>query len=1180
MAEIKLTPQQQLAVDNEGGALLVSAAAGSGKTKVLVDRVMRRLCDPEAPKDISSFLIITYTKAAAAELRGKIAAAIGQALSRQPENRHLQRQLSHIYLAQISTVHSFCTAMLRDYAHELGIYPDFRVVEEQESALWQQQAMEETLAGAYAGLEQHPEYRAFLDHLGAGRDDRSAAAILMQAYRSVQCHPDPEGWIEECLEGLSPENCNEIAETPWGKLLMEDFMERLDEQIAMMERGLMLLAEDEKLKASYGPTYRQNLADMRHLRTAESWDELCARKIEDFGRLKAAPRGMDKELVERCKRPRQKCLDWLKKAQSIFSMSSNEALEELRQSEPIIRGMFALLKEFTARYRAIKQRRRSLDFGDLEHEALRLLRHSKSAAATPVAREISRRYCEIMVDEYQDSNAVQEAIFTAISRSGRNLFMVGDVKQSIYRFRLAEPGIFLKKYYSYPDALNAAPGQPRRVVLSQNFRSRDRILSAVNDIFRLTMTPQVGDLRYGAEEALYPGLQLPPVERPCVELHCLDSADKADDISKRDLEARLVAKRIGQLLKDGTQITGGDGLRPVEPSDIVILLRSMRSQAPAYLAALQDIGIAAVSDQSEDILQTTEVQILLSCLQIIDNPRQDIALASVLMSPVYGYSAEALAQLRIDRRTGDLYDALLAYSQNHDTFSPFLSQLARLRRAARQEHAGTLVRRVLEETGLRDIFHAMEDGVQRLENLQAIYLMAAAFDPDGPGRLHDFLQKIEQQREKGITGAGAGQRNAVRIMSIHKSKGLEFPVVIVAGLSTKFNTADERQPVQIHPELGTGCDVVDLAKRIKYPSLAKQAILAKLRQEHLSEELRVLYVALTRPRDLLIMTYASAHLASQLRDIAELRTPDGPVSLSRRAGCLGHWVLMAAMGRDEAGALFQLSGKPEETTLSDDPWHIQLWTPEALPKAQVSENPTADIELPVDPDEISAAVAFRYPHEAATNAPAKLTATQLKGRFLDTESADGAPEHRPREKTLRQPLFLQGQRPLTGTEQGTAVHLAMQYIRYECCLTEEGVAQELRRLVKEDFLLPQQAECVSPERICTLFRSELGKRILNAPEVVREFKFSLFTEGENYDPALTGERLLLQGVTDCCLLEPDGLCVIDFKTDRIPSGTESLRAEHYRGQLEAYSDALSKIFCLPVKEKILYFFDTNRVLSI
>ncbi len=1176
MAEIKLTPQQQLAVDNEGGALLVSAAAGSGKTKVLVDRVMRRLCDPADPQDISSFLIITYTKAAAAELRGKIAAAIGQQLSLQPDNRHLQRQLSHIYLAQISTVHSFCTTILRDYAHELGIYPDFRVVEEQESSLWQQQAMEEILTEAYCTLEQNPEHRAFLDHLGAGRDDRSAAAILMQAYRSVQCHPDPEGWMEECRKGLSPKDCDDIAKTPWGKLLMEDFMERLDEQIAMMERGLSLLSADERLEASYGPTYRLNLEDMRQLRAAQTWDELCARKIADFGRLKAAPRGMDKEFVERCKRPRQKCLDWLKKAQSIFSMSSIEALEELRQSEPIIRGMFALLQSFTARYRAIKQRRRSLDFGDLEHEALRLLRYGKSGAPTPVAQEIGRRYFEIMVDEYQDSNAVQEAIFTAISRKGQNLFMVGDVKQSIYRFRLAEPGIFLKKYHSYTDASTAAPGEPRRVVLSKNFRSRAQILSAVNDIFRLTMTPQVGDLHYGPEEALYPGLTLPPVERPCVELHCLDSADKDDDVSKRDLEARLVAKRVHQLCKNGTQIAGKDGLRPVEPSDIVILLRSMRSQAPAYLEALQDVGIAAVSDQSDDILQTAEVQILLSCLQVIDNPHQDIALASVLMSPVYGYSAEALAQLRMDRRTGDLYDALLAYSRNHDTFSPFLSQLAQLRRAARQEHAGSLVRRVLEETGLRDIFHAMEDGAQRLENLQTIYLMASGFDPDGPGRLHDFLQKIEQQRERGITGAGTGQSNAVRIMSIHKSKGLEFPVVIVAGLSTKFNTADERQSVQIHPELGTGCDVVELAKRIKYPSLAKQAILARLRQEHLSEELRVLYVALTRPKDLLIMTYASAHLTTQLRDIAELRTPDGPVSLSRRASCLGHWVLMAAMGRGEAGALFAIAGTPEETTVSEIPWHIQLWTPEQLPRLQASADTTAQEAAMPDPIQIAAAVNFRYPHTPATTAPAKLTATQLKGRFLDTESADGAPEHHARTETLRQPLFLQGSRPLSPSEQGTAVHLAMQYIRYESCLTEVGVEDELRRLVTDGFLLPQQAECIPPEKICLLFRSELGRRILNAPELVREFKFSLLTQGENYDPALIGEHFLLQGVTDCCLLEPDGLCVIDFKTDRIAPGTEALRAEHYRGQLEAYSEALSKIFDRPVKEKLLYFFSTNQ----
>ncbi len=1173
MPEIRLTPQQKLAVESLGGALLVSAAAGSGKTKVLVDRVLRRVCDPDDPQDINRFLIITYTKAAAAELRGKIASAISKALAEQPGSRHLQRQLSRIYLAQISTVHSFCANILRDYAHELGLYPDFRIAEETESALWRQQAMEETLAGAYDGLDADPERRMFLDQLGAGRDDRTSASILMQAYDSIQCHPEPEQWIEDCLQALDLVDCRDMGDTIWGSYLMDDFSRLLDEQIEAMERGLARLREYENVEAKYGPVFWNNIQQLRTLRAAGTWDEVYRGRICDFGKLNAV-RGEDKELLERLRRPRKLCIDRIKKAQEVFSVSSEEALAELRAGAPVIRGMFSLVSDFTARYRAIKQRRRALDFGDLEHEALRLLYQRGTGELTPTALEIRSRFCEIMVDEYQDSNAVQDRIFAAVSYDGENLFMVGDVKQSIYRFRLADPGIFLQKYLSFRDVADAAPGEPRRVMLSHNFRSRPQILSAVNDIFSLTMSPDVGEIRYGGDERLCPGTDPAPVPGPFVELHCLDTAEVGENESGRSLEARLAAKRIARLLNDGTPVRDGDELRPAVPSDIVILLRSMRSQATYYLQALAEEGIEAVSDQSDDILQTTEVSVLLSYLQILDNPHQDVPLLSVLLSPLYGYDADAVARVRANIRRGDFYDALTSYNEQSGEFAVFFEDFRALRVLARRHSADELVRMVCERTCLRDVFTVMDNGPQRLENLQTIYLMAAAFDPDGPGALHDFLEKIEQQRDRGITGAGLRTPNAVRIMSIHKSKGLEFPIVLVCGLATRFNTEDDRQPVQIHPELGTACDVVDLDRRIRYPSIAKQAVLTKQRAQRLSEELRVLYVALTRPKDRLIMTYASPHLRTQLSSIAGQLTPDGPVSLSRSAGCLGHWVLMAAMRRGEAGELFAIGGAPDETVVAEDPWVIRLWTPSDLPGAPTDQRRVETGGEPT-PGNAFELASFRYPHEAATRAPAKLTATQFKGRFLDRETAEGASPAATREQSLRQPLFLRGTRPLSTTEQGTAVHLAMQYIRYERCDSPEDVAQELRRLVDEGYLLEQQAECVPPEKITALFTSELGRRILRAPEVVREFKFSILTDAQIVDPALAGEKILLQGVTDCCLLEEDGLCVIDYKTDRVKPGGEQTRAEYYRGQLEVYSDALSRIFQKPVQGKCLYFFATD-----
>ena len=1171
MAEIILTEQQQSAVDSRGGALLVSAAAGSGKTKVLVERVLKLVCDPEAPQDINRFLIITYTKAAASELRAKIAEAISKALAERPKDRHLQRQLSRIYLAKISTVHAFCADILREYAHELGLYPDFRIAEETETAEWKQEAMERTLESAYENLESDNNRRAFLDQLGAGRDDRTAASILMQAYDSVQCHPDPSEWIDDCLRQLDITGCTDMADTVWGKYLIDDFIRLLDEQIESMERGLIRLWENEQVGEKYGPTFQKNIDQLRFLREERSWNGLRDRRITDFGRL-AGVRGADKKELERFKRPRENCKDRVKKAQSVFSMTSDEALAELRQSTPVIRGLFSLVAEFTANYQAIKQRRRALDFGDLEHEALRLLYHHDTGEPTPAALELRDRFYEIMVDEYQDSNRVQDLIFAAVSRDRANLFMVGDVKQSIYRFRLADPGIFVEKYKQYQDISAASHDEPRRVTLSNNFRSVSPILSAVNDVFSLCMSEDVGDIRYGIEERLYPGSEQPALPGPCVELHCLDTAEGEDSV--REYEARLVAGRIARLLRDGTPVRDGDTLRPAQASDVVILLRSVSSQASYYLRALAEEGIEAVSDRDDDILKTTEVSVLLSYLQILDNPHQDVPLLSVLLSPVYGYGAETVAQIRANSQKSDFYDALVDYSGDHDDFTAFMQDYRALRSIAHRHSADVIVRAVCQQTGLRDVFCAMEDGNQRLINLQTIYLMAAGFDPDGPGALHDFLRRLDQLRERGVSGTGLQASDAVHIMSIHKSKGLEFPVVFIAGLSTGFNTQDDSQPVLIHPDLGTGCDAVDLERRIKYPSIAKRAVKEKQRAERLSEELRVLYVAMTRPKDRLIMTYASAHLAGKLRSIADLLTPDGPVSLSRDANCLGHWVLMAAMRRGEAGELFAIGGNPDETVVTDDPWLIKLWTPDMLQRTVPPVEKEAD---PVEllPEDASNLVGFRYPHLAATTAPAKVTATQFKGRYLDRESAEDARTEKPREPFLQQPVFLRGKRPMSPTEQGTAVHMAMQYIRYDHCMDEAAVADELIRLVDEGFLLQQQADCVPPEKITALFHSELGRRIMEASDMVREFKFSILVDGSVLEPGLSGEQIMLQGVTDCCLIEDDGLCVIDYKTDRISPGDEPVRAEYYRSQLEAYSDALSRIFGRPVKEKILYFFATD-----
>lgn len=1186
MAEVKLTPQQQAVVDHEGGALLVSAAAGSGKTKVLVDRLMRKLCDPAAPKSIDSFLIITYTRAAASELRGKIAAALSARLASEPNNRHLRRQLSRIYLAQISTVHAFCQELLRSYAGELDLPPDFRVAEETECLLLRASALEKTLEDVYGSLEQEPEITAFINTLGAGRDDRRVGEILMQMTQSINCHRDPAAWVAMCRSQLDVEQYADIAETPWGAAILASFYSFLDTQIEVMASALGEIQSSETLP-ELEPLFSDNLQKLRALRACESWDALYAGKVTDFGRWSKPKHAADALQVQRLQRTRAQCWEALKERQRDFYASSAELLAELRSTAPVIRGILILQERYAKAYAFEKRRRHILDFGDLEHEALRLLCQRGSGAPTAVAREVSQRYCEIMIDEYQDTNGVQDAIFTAISDAGRNLFFVGDVKQSIYRFRLADPTIFLEKYRSFAPQSEAAAGEPVKILLNENFRSRPEVLDAVNAVFRRSMSEQVGDIDYGEAESLRSGLPAPERREVCVELDCIDTdfdPDTAKKPSKIQVEANYTAHRIAELLRQGVTVQENGEPRPLRPDDIVILLRSVRSAVQDYVQALEAVGLKTACESGLDIFDTTEGSVLLSLLQVLDNPHQDIPLASVMASPLFGFSDDELAQARIHQRKGDLFDALFAQPDKSEKLKTFLRQLEQLRQTARQETVTSLLRRLFQETAAEEVFGAMPDGARRVQNLQNLWEFAMNCEAMGQYDLPQFLAYLEAQRAQGATstdttGTAAG---CVRIMSIHKSKGLEFPVVILGGLSRKMNVTDLSRPVLSHPVLGAGANVVDAVQRVQYPSIAKKAIAQQLRREMVSEELRVLYVAMTRAKQKLIMTYCEKGLTGKLETLATDLDIYPPQYLARSANTLGHWVLLAAMCRTEAGELFAGAAAPRQCCVSDIPWEIHMVAGTdfaQLPRRAVvaeTEEPAADAIPPQA--SICQALDYTYPYPVAAQTPTKLTATQLKGRYLDEELEDTAPTRTPRR--YRKPAFSTEGRELSAAEIGTATHLAMQFIRYEACTSLAGVEAEIRRLREERFLTDEQAGVVEAAKIARCFASPLGQEIRAAKKVLREFKFSVLVDASRFFPEAGQERIMLQGVVDCCLFTEEGITVIDYKTDRVRPGEEEAAARRYQPQLDAYSQSLAEIFDQPVQKRLLYFFATGAIVAV
>ena len=1165
--ENNLTPQQRMAVENRGGKLLVSAAAGSGKTKVLVDRLLMYIMDPASPCNIDDFLIITYTKAAAAELRGKIAAKLSEHLAENPENRHLQRQMQRIYLAKISTVHSFCTDLLREYAYELDLPGDFRVADENECRQMRELAMEETLENAYANGLDDPDFRAFVDTQGLGRTDRLVPEIVQKVYDSARCHLDPEKWLDHCVASADLSRVEDAAQTVWGDYLVKDLKAYLAMQIAAMENAVELARTEEGLE-KVEALLEQALKFLRHLEKAQTWDEIVERRKINYGTMRF-PKKVDEDIKTRIKAIRDGCKEDLEKKLKIFCDKSEQVLEALGQTSAAVRGLVSLTRDFGARYQTLKKRRRVLDFSDLEHKTLDLLVGKSRTTATRIAREVGKRFREVLVDEYQDSNEVQDAIFSALTGENRNCFMVGDVKQSIYQFRLADPGIFLKKYHNYADADTAEPGEGRKVLLSANFRSGGAVLDACNDVFYRCMSESVGGLDYGEAEALREGIPHEPLGEPEVELHVLTTPE--DTYGK---EATFVADRIVSLL-DGTHlIRGKEGLRPIQPEDIVILLRSPGSVGQVYQDALSARGIRSSFGSGRDLLQTAEIGLLRSLLQIISNPRQDIPLLAVLASPMFGFTADDLARIRSGNRHCDFWDALLAdcSEQTQD----FVATLTRFRELSRTVTLARLLEEIICITRIDSICAAMESGVERTANIREFYRLAMDFESTTRRDLSQFLEHMELLEEKGLAMQDSATGGAVGIMSIHKSKGLEYPVVFLSSLSRSFNREDLRAPVLCDKDLGLGLSAVDHTTRIRFPTIAKRAIVAQTMGESLSEEMRVLYVAMTRARDRLIMTYAAKSPEKELADIAHRLEPAGARLLAGDVTCPGQWVLMEAMCRTEAGALFALAGaQPDCTRTSPHAWRIETAeTGEEQEGIPVGEGANIARMPPEMGQQLARHIAFRYGHDAATRTPSKQTATQLKGREKDQEAAEAT-----RPVPMKRVWRRMEHSSRSGREYGTAMHALMQYLRFDACGTAEGLEQEIARITARKLLTPEQAERADREGILAFFRTGLGQK-LRTGEVLREFKFSILDDAAPYGEGLAGEQILLQGVVDCALVEPEGITVVDFKTDYVTEDTVEAILDRYRKQVSIYADALERIYEKPVHKKYLWLFHLRKLVEI
>lgn len=1174
------TEGQQDAIDARRGTLLVSAAAGSGKTAVLVQRVIERLTDPVNPSDADRLLVVTFTKAAAAEMRDRIAAAIGELLTKDPTNRNLQRQQLLLGRAHISTIHSFCSELIKENFYKLPISADFRIVDNSELTLLKHTAIIQVLERNYEQSDQ-----AFADLVEAFSSDRDDSRIIQTVealYEFTRSHPFPQKWLKEKAAMYC--NVQQVARTVWGQSLLQYAKEALDYCISLTNHALILMREDVKILETYEATYQSDLAELHKLKemiTNCSWDEIAGGVDSvNFVRLPTLRGYSEDELkirVSDCRKQVKETIE--KKIAKLFCATEDETKEDLARLSPMVQILCDITNEFTQELSRLKAERKAADFGDLEHWALELLVQESEDGfeRTEVAEKLSQRFDEVMVDEYQDTNEAQDMLFRAISQNEQNLFMVGDVKQSIYSFRQAMPKIFLERRHSFAAYNRQSDIYPAYLVLDKNFRSRTTVTDTINFVFSQIMSEQAGDVAYMGKEQLVPGAQYPAHDQCETVLDLIDLAavqDETEDETTTTLESRHIARTIHQMVKEQFLITEHGEQRPVRFSDFCILLRSANKHAPDYAKELEQCGIPAWADTHNGFFRTTEIAVMLSLLRVIHNPVQDIPLACVLMSPIYGFTVDDMAVMRTNERKQPLYLALKKYSEQHAQAVTFLEDLDQYRTMAATMPADRLLHFIYQKSGYLNMVQTMSYGESRLANLQMLMEYAKQFEAAGYHGLSGFIRYIDrlQKQDSDLPAAStmAETANAVKIMSIHRSKGLEFPICILARCSHPFNR--EQKDALLHPRLGLGVKLRDFETNCRYTTLPREAIALEINREKLSEEMRILYVAMTRAKEKLIMVGSVKNLDKTLTKLAAQLNGEEkqePFAVNR-ASSFADWIISCALCHRDGYTLRDRAMADDSMIIRNatEPWQINLVLPPKADEVQI-EKEVAHGCIPADEEllkNLQAQLDFTYPFAMLTQLPAKVTASELAGKDLQTF------------ESLARPRFMSGF-GLTPAERGTALHNFMQFANYKTA--GENAMAECKRITDKGFLTEEQAKVVDFKKVEAFFQSDIGKRMNQAVWLEKEKRFMvelpLIQVEENLPSNLQNETSVLQGAVDCVFEEDGKLVIVDFKTDHVSNPMELW--DRYRKQLELYAFAMEQSYGKPVKECLLYSFSLNKVVT-
>lgn len=1317
------TNEQLDAINISGCDLLVAAAAGSGKTAVLVERIIRMITRENEPIDIDRLLIITFTNAAAAEMRQRIADALAFEIEKRPDSLRLQRQLALLPRASIMTIHSFCLDTIRNNFHKLDIDPGFRIADETEAALLKLQVLDELFEECYSNPDICPsKFFDLVKFFGGRRDDSRLKEIVLDVFHFVQSFPWPEKWLDEALEKYKASENLDFLSTSWCKYILDiaymkicqakDLLyEALD--ISNMNVGLEEYAANIETEIQ---SVGEVMLQIRNIQQSAkndvqihpiSWDALCkAVNAIEFKRVNSRRKNSknseaaDETSKESVKSLRDEAKELVKDLKNqIFCMNSEIIARQIESVLPLIESLSKLVILFINKYQSKKREKSLADFNDLEHFCIQLL---YDVVPSSTAVELQERYEEVLVDEYQDCNLVQEVIINAISRRSKgknNVFMVGDIKQSIYRFRHARPELFLHKYRTY----SQHEGNKRLVKLYKNFRSRRQVLDFVNMIFSRIMSEKVGEMDYTNDEKLNAGASYPDFTKNLeqsdafVEICLVDSGaneiisnsgtnipdgengiapenvnefsdgeethqegnpDVQDSISLiQDLtavqrEARLTGQKILRLLdtyvwdKDIEREDGSKGdYRQARFNDMVILMRATSQWAEVFVDELSSMGIPVYADTATGYFKAPEIHTMLSLLQIIDNPRQDIPLIAVMRSPVGGFSLDELAKIRLKSLSMPFHECVNLYSREDEKTRNFLFKLRKWRNESTYLSVSEIIWHLFHETGYLAFVGALPGGEQRQANLKLLYEKARKFENTSMSGLFNFVNYIRQikisSRDMGDAKILGENANVVRIMSIHKSKGLEFPIVFLVGCGKQFNMTDTRQDFLLDQDLGIACDFADIEKMYTMPSIFKRAISSKIYLETLAEEMRVLYVALTRAKEKLIITgtFSSKRCNSEWMHLfverillfvqskglygqdfyvltggAESKKIDA--HLVSKAKSFLDWIVMSLVfGEDmkaaDAEKTLEFLNKPD--AVSDEGTRNVLIkfniTTSGIQDGQnekteneehgsilgrIKEEGMVDCEQICQGSlygKISRRLEWKYPYEYASKIPAKLSVTELKRLInLDFENTDSKIWLGSATPLLSKPSFMDVSKKITASEKGTIIHFVMQHLDLSNVSSGESIIKQIDAMVKNDMLTHEQTTIINVKQIKAFFESELGRRMLNSTEIYREVPFHIQVDCSDKaieaafpDICCEGEKVLIQGIIDCCFKEEDEFVLIDYKTDVVQEFEDdqeliSYFQNKYRFQLDFYKRAL-EYDGKKVKKRYLYLFDAGRFIE-